>query len=828
MSGESSDRMRGGLRRRRVLRRVDAWIGLCVAAFAAFAVATGLTDEFGVAWKGAEFLVFSWPTAVGLALAGLGLVGVGSRTKGGRRWGAASGAVVAGMGLAGLAATCDAALGGEWTRVLSWAWRWTRPEEGMIMSSGAAAGFVLTGAALVLGLSVRSPARAGAMVGTTFAVMLVGAVGIGSWFLGLDLVFGLPRAELMKPLVSGCFVLLSVGLWSMWAASDWYRESRYIRAHHTVRLIGAPLVFVTAIVAGLAGFASQQGALLAMIKKEERLVLNDRVDILEANARRSNQAALAAAKLSGLEAAAGALAGEPGSMRAREAFETSASLALAAGFSSVKLLGADGRVVARAGRAGKEEEVESPRRPGHSSLGWGGEFFLRTRVRAGDGELVLDQDATNMAARVFEGARLGRSGMVKLCVERGSEIVCFPNGRGDKLRLEKSEPERSWESQAVEGGQGVGESTVEEGRVVQVAYASVSPGMGIVVKKSAAEMYSVLRAGFASGAIVILALGLAAATLMNSQMRGLLARVLSSEEKAKESEQEARAVMESVGDAILTLEPDGRIKAANEAAGRLFGYPDLALLGMDVALLVPADRRETLRSKMAQRAERPLEADTLTRRVEGEALKADGSLFPAELSISDARSLGRRVFVWVLRDITERCEVEARLKALAQYDALTALPNRALFMDRLQGALDRMERSHRPIAVLFVDLDGFKQVNDEHGHQAGDQLLGQCAARMLACVRKVDTVARLSGDEFTVLLEGLGPDPMFEAERVAVKILEAAREPYEVSGGGAKVTLCVGIACAEAGVEENIQSLLARADAKMYEAKRSGKNQVRS
>jgi diguanylate cyclase (GGDEF)-like protein len=176
----------------------------------------------------------------------------------------------------------------------------------------------------------------------------------------------------------------------------------------------------------------------------------------------------------------------------------------------------------------------------------------------------------------------------------------------------------------------------------------------------------------------------------------------------------------------------------------------------------------------------------------------------------------------VVRDITERKRVEAKLVQLAQYDALTGLPNRALFMDRLVGATLRANRAKSALAVLFLDLDGFKKINDTLGHHSGDQLLKKFGERLSASVRKTDTVARLAGDEFTIILEKLA-DPEADTRAVADKIVAAMHHPFELADGGVSVTTSIGIAI-HAGAGANVDALLRLADDAMYRAKFSGKN----
>jgi diguanylate cyclase (GGDEF)-like protein/PAS domain S-box-containing protein len=172
----------------------------------------------------------------------------------------------------------------------------------------------------------------------------------------------------------------------------------------------------------------------------------------------------------------------------------------------------------------------------------------------------------------------------------------------------------------------------------------------------------------------------------------------------------------------------------------------------------------------------------------------------------------------------ERKKSATRLQYLAQHDQLTSLPNRGLFHDRLRTALARAKRNRQQLAVLYLDLDQFKPVNDQHGHDIGDLLLREVAARIRQCVRESDTVGRIGGDEFVVLLDATGQAD--QAVVVAAKIGAALRQPFELAGTRLQVSASIGIALYPAHGEDARQ-LLRRADDAMYAAKRQGGDQVR-
>ena len=179
-------------------------------------------------------------------------------------------------------------------------------------------------------------------------------------------------------------------------------------------------------------------------------------------------------------------------------------------------------------------------------------------------------------------------------------------------------------------------------------------------------------------------------------------------------------------------------------------------------------------------------------------------------------------YLEVGEDITEKKQAEAMIRQMAYYDALTKLPNRTLFHDRLGNALSRAKREKKVLAVLFLDLDGFKSVNDTHGHSAGDDLLRQVADRLTRCVRENDTVARMGGDEFMVLLPVL--DESKHAGRVAEKIISAFQEPFSVADEERRVTTSIGISTFPVD-GESAEDLIKNADAAMYRSKEGGRNQ---
>lgn len=204
--------------------------------------------------------------------------------------------------------------------------------------------------------------------------------------------------------------------------------------------------------------------------------------------------------------------------------------------------------------------------------------------------------------------------------------------------------------------------------------------------------------------------------------------------------------------------------------------------------------------------------------------RANGTEYPVEVRLNFSREEEPPVFMAIAVDISSRIEAENRLKSLAHQDALTGLPNRVVFLDRLEQACLAATRSSRQVAVMFMDLDHFKQVNDRHGHEVGDQVLLAVAGRLKAIVRSADTVARLGGDEFVIVAPGIRDAA--DAEQLARKIVEGIATPLDIPGLNLRITLSLGIALYPTDDSDG-EGLIRHADTAMYEVKKEGRNGYR-
>ena len=277
-------------------------------------------------------------------------------------------------------------------------------------------------------------------------------------------------------------------------------------------------------------------------------------------------------------------------------------------------------------------------------------------------------------------------------------------------------------------------------------------------------------------------------------------------------------VFRSIDEGVVIIDTEGRIQAVNPAFCRLTGWSSDELVGQPMKLLesatTPPETYMAVRSALEGEGRWQGELDQP---------RKDGSGFTAFIDFNAVRDDGGRLthFVAVFSDITHRKQSEEELRYLANYDTLTGLPNRTLFQQKLEAALLEARESGKKVALLFGDLDQFKGVNDTLGHAVGDLLLQETSRRLLASVRRVDTVGRLGGDEFTVLLAEVASEEV--VVRVAERILKSIGNTFHLEGHEINVSTSLGISVFPVDGQDG-QTLLKHADTAMYEAKERGRN----
>jgi diguanylate cyclase (GGDEF)-like protein/PAS domain S-box-containing protein len=294
-----------------------------------------------------------------------------------------------------------------------------------------------------------------------------------------------------------------------------------------------------------------------------------------------------------------------------------------------------------------------------------------------------------------------------------------------------------------------------------------------------------------------------------------IARDISERKRIEEALQQAALIYQNSSEAMLLADSDDRILTINAAFTTITGYQSDEVVGKHIGILNTGGHSEAMWQAIHSKGS--WQGEIWDKRKNGE-------LFAKWLTINtifDAQqTMQRRVALF--SDITEKKKTEGVIWQQANFDPLTQLPNRRMFYDRLSQDIKKAHREHKRLALLFIDLDLFKEVNDTLGHDMGDELLQIAAHRILAGVRETDTVARLGGDEFTVILSDVG-DPA-NAERIAGNLLQKMTECFQLGNEVAYISTSIGIAFYPDDAD-NLKSLLKHADQAMYAAKRQGRNQ---
>jgi diguanylate cyclase (GGDEF)-like protein/PAS domain S-box-containing protein len=308
------------------------------------------------------------------------------------------------------------------------------------------------------------------------------------------------------------------------------------------------------------------------------------------------------------------------------------------------------------------------------------------------------------------------------------------------------------------------------------------------------------------------------------EMRKVITERAQAQSALRAREERFELLFNRASEGILIMLPTGAIVAANESFARMHGYRPHE---METLSLRELDTPDTL-PLLPGRLKRILAGETLT--FEVEHYHKDGHIVPLEVTSSLIVSNGESLIQAFHRDITERKLAEARINNLAFYDPLTNLPNRRLLMDRLAQACNAGARHQQMSALLFIDLDNFKTLNDTLGHHQGDILLTQVAQRLSGCVREGDTVARLGSDEFVVILEDLSRNEIEAATQtktISEKILTTLNQDHQLDHCAYHGSCSIGITLFGGRRQESNEEPLKRAELAMYEAKAVGRNAMR-
>jgi diguanylate cyclase (GGDEF)-like protein/PAS domain S-box-containing protein len=624
-------------------------------------------------------------------------------------------------------------------------------------------------------------------------------------------------------------VALCIALWLRFLSEGRVHFWQRLNVQDRITFAAAAMLTLTSLAAAVIVFAALEGRVTQTLS--EGLATSLRYKVLLAES--AIQAGLQRARiLAGRPAPARLLrryGSRPDDPEAIAGLEQSVASLIADGYLAAVYYDRHGAEIVLAGELLKDPDLAVSLRdaPG-ATLAWKSRFVVSERYPISDasgqvGAAMVQAELPALDTLLRDPHLLGETGEAGMCAWSESRLGCFPQPRNPKAYFI---PPRTSDGAPLPMTRGLyGETGVlltrdYRGENVMAAFSPVgTSGLAMAAKIDTAEIFAPVRERLQFLLPILLMLIAAGTLLVRVRVRPLAARLARSEREAQEQRGALESMMANVADGIMLLDPDGTIRSWNSAAERLFGYLMSEVVGRNISTLVPEELRKSniasTRRFLATGQSNIIDKGNLNY----PAQRKDGSRFELEFAITRMGSGDRPQLVAVFRDITERKAAERRLSQLALNDALTGLPNRVSFEHRLDEALARRRRGGGPLALMIMDLDKFKSVNDTLGHEAGDLLLVAFAGRLQGAFREVDQVARLGGDEFTIIAENL--KGVEDAVALAQKVLAAMREPFELDGRKLNTSTSVGIALYREG--DSRKTLMKRADMALYEAKGAGR-----
>jgi diguanylate cyclase (GGDEF)-like protein/PAS domain S-box-containing protein len=530
---------------------------------------------------------------------------------------------------------------------------------------------------------------------------------------------------------------------------------------------------------------------------------------------------------------------QPGHAGATRDLRRIADSFLPIGFSAVAYTTASGEEVARAGRLSQAPELSVPlnTRP-RAELLWDGQLILRAvhdvLDEEGDriGTVTTESALTQLTRAIAEAGAIGKTAELALCAPRQQDMQCFPFALSQRVlylaRVMDGQPLPM--SHALDGKTGIVFTQDYRQENVVAAYAPVGIlGLGMVLKVDQAELFGPVQKQLRLVAPLLAALVLLGVLLLYWLVAPLLRKLVASERATAEAnarlgdvEERWRFALESTGAGVWDLNVPANQILLSSRCKEMLGFADDEI-GTDMDEWVKRIHPDEIHCLVNER-QRMFDGESNTFTNEHRKQCKDGSwkwIQVRGMVVSrDAAGKPVRV-IGTYIDIDERKQAEETIQRQANFDPLTQLPNRRLFLDRLEQEITKSRRANLPLALLLVDLDHFKEVNDTLGHDAGDILLQEAARRIRACLREGDTVARLGGDEFTIILAELADDS--HVDTIAHKIIARMTEPFQLGTEVAYVTASIGITLYPDDAAD-IDALMKNADQAMYAAKKEGRN----
>jgi diguanylate cyclase (GGDEF)-like protein/PAS domain S-box-containing protein len=696
------------------------------------------------------------------------------------------------------------------------------------MSPNACVAFGLAGLAIQMLLRPATVLRRRMALGFIYGVAFIGTAGCIGYVLHFEHLYRLGAANRLALPVAYGLTLLSVGLWLLrerWAAEPGASLQRHEQSigQRSIAVLGA-----VAVAAGVGGFAVLQQAYEKSQGDDLLLTAKTNADALANTLEVSAWFPRTVATRPVVGRSLDELRSKPNDTEHIDRLRRVGQDFLTAGMSGVRFESSTGSEVVTVGQlVVKPTDATLALSPGFagSKLVWKGSYILYSQhavMAQGQevGRITTEQPLPLFDKLVANIRRASDSSDALVCNRVGEVASCVPSrfyAVPFTIPMLDANGRTNFPiNRALLGEVGVLVTKDLRGIPVIAAYTPIAAtGLGLVVKANAEAAYAALRDRLNMLGLLLVGLVAAGWWALRSQVSPLVAQLAAAQREIASSEKRQRAIADNLPVLIGYISKERKLMFANQTFEHWMGLAPEQLKGKPIDALgtsIYEERSDMLATSLAGQR---VEYDTVCHML-GVGRNLHTVLVP------DVQPDGRVAGVYALStDVTANKVAEQHLHRLARVDALTGLPNRRRFEEHIEQAMARSCRSKRPMALIFMDVDHFKVINDSNGHGAGDEVLKEFGIRLQGAIRVTDLAARLAGDEFVVILEGL--NTIEEASRVVEKLAEAIRRPMSIAGRKLLVTASMGLAYYD-GRDGSAEDLVERADRALYRAKGAGRN----
>ena len=535
------------------------------------------------------------------------------------------------------------------------------------MAPNSALGFLLAGLVLVLSRKVKSRTKGIAIQSATFSVLFLGLAGLVGYLLQLDLLYGFKATRMAAHTAVG-MVFVALALWDSWFDAEWYRSRQYFTDGDKIVYVGTALLVIVALTAGISGFAAQQSTFERVLSQNLLFAVKNQTRLFHLEIEQATGNAISTANQPRLILLVRELPLNPNNLLLIDELTATARSLLNSGTSGIAIYDRNQRELIRLGKFAAHPDMEVDLGLENSAiLLWEDGFYLKTSVPLKDetgviGLLMMEEPLPHIAL----ATDLGETGDLRMCIPKLTRVLCFPdrsNPHVYETRRESSNGKPTAMSAAVNGDSGVFRGLDYRDVNVVAAYGPLSDtGLGLVVKKSTAELLEPIREQFQWSIPMLLFFAAAGALLLRAQIIPLASKLLRSEREATDKELRIRTIMDNVGEGIITLDEHGIIESFNTAASVIFGYGAEEVVGTNVKILMPSEMQAAHDAGMKRFLSGGEPTVVGRKSVELPGLHKSGNVFYLELAINAMTIDGKRLFVGIVRDITERKRADLELR----------------------------------------------------------------------------------------------------------------------------------------------------------------------